>query len=594
MKVADTTQGYVQNRNSQRYSQQQPSQVSQPARQAPIQQQPMQQTAQQTQNPNQSAQGAQQPGATSRFAALRSRLQAARGASAQSAQGAQDPRRQSYAKLARLIAAQRQARGYRGREEVMQEYQLKLHKINVDVKISISESDFVPNYFISITNISTTTKIILEKIREEFISRVETSDLDLSDVSQKDLVREKFKTEISILLDKYFPGIPEDKKDMLISYLIEQNLGLGHIEILLSDESLEEIVVNNAREPVWVYHKKYGWLKTNIVLLKENKIRHYATMIGRDVNKEITILHPLLDAHLMTGDRVNATLTPISTKGNTITIRKFSKDPWTITKYLRMGTINYYTAALVWQLIQNEMSIIVIGGTGSGKTSMLNVVSNFFPPNHRVISIEDTRELTLPSNIHWVPLETRLPNPEGKGGVTMLDLVVNSLRMRPDRIVVGEIRRKAEAEVLMEAMHTGHSVYGTFHANTAQESLVRLTNEPINIAKPTLSSLGAFLVTNRDRRTGKRRVLQLAEITHEGDPHIIISYDAKTDTQVKREEQARIYETLEIYTGMTPQEIEADLNNKMAILKWLVKNNIDDIDQIGILMAKYYRGKLFR
>ncbi len=479
-------------------------------------------------------------------------------------------------------------------EEILEEYSLKVSKIIVNVKISIRESDFVPNYIVSITNISTTTKIILEKIREEFISTVDTSKVETGSSQQRDFIKEKFKTEITELLNKYFPGASDEKKDMLIGYLIEQHLGLGHLEILLADEKLEEIVVNNAKEPVWVYHKKEGWLKTNIILLKENKIRHYSTMIGRDVNKEITLLHPLLDAHLLTGDRVNATLNPISTKGNTITIRKFSKDPWTITKFLKAGTVNYYTAAIIWQLIQNELSIIVAGGTGSGKTSMLNVCANFFPPNHRILSIEDTRELTLPDNLHWVPLETRLPNPEGKGGVSMLDLLVNSLRMRPDRILVGEIRRKEEAQVLLEAMHTGHSVYGTFHANTADEALVRLTHDPINIAKPTLSSLGALLVQNRDRRTGKRRVLQLAEITQEGDPHIVVQYDAVKDTQLKKSLQKRIYETLNIFTGMTPKEVEDDLNKKVEILKWLVRNNVEDINQIGIIMAKYYRGKLFQ
>jgi flagellar protein FlaI len=478
-------------------------------------------------------------------------------------------------------------------EEVLDNYELKLHKMLVNIKVSMKETDFVPSYIISLTNISTTTKIILEKIREEFISSTGASNFELETKNSKGAVKEQFVKEISFLLNKYFPNASKETKDMLISYLIEQNLGLGHLEILLNDESLEEIVVNNAKDPVWVYHRKHGWLKTNIILLKENKIRHYATMIGRDVNKEITLLHPLLDAHLLSGDRVNATLTPISTKGNTITIRKFSKDPWTITKFLKAGTIDYYTASVVWQLIQNELSIIIAGGTGSGKTSMLNVISNFFPPNQRIISIEDTRELTLPENLHWVPMETRLANPEGKGGISMLDLLVNSLRMRPDRIAVGEIRRKEEAQVLLEAMHTGHSVYGTFHANTAEEAMVRLTNDPINIAKATLSSLGAFLVQNRDRRSGKRRVLQLAEINQEGDPHVFVRYDAKKDIQYKSEDQKRIYETLNVYTGMTPEEIENDLKEKVIILKWLVKNNIEDINQIGIVMAKYYRGNLF-
>jgi flagellar protein FlaI len=320
---------------------------------------------------------------------------------------------------------------------VIEEYFIKMNKILVSIKIIQRPEDSVPEYVISVANISTTTKIILEKIREDFVSKIRTKQIDLRDVAEKDAIKKKFQEEMSKLLDVYFPKANAEKKDMLMNYLVEQNLGLGNIEILLKDDKLEEIVVNNAKEPIWVYHKTYGWVKTNIVLLKESKIRHYATMIGRDVNKEITLLHPLLDAHLMTGDRVNATLSPISTKGNTLTIRKFRSDPWTITDFLNAGTLNIFTAAVIWQMIENEFSIIIAGGTGSGKTSMMNAIANFFPPNQRIISIEDTRELTLPNTLHWVPMETRLPNPEGKGGVTMLDLVVNSLRMRPDRIVVG-------------------------------------------------------------------------------------------------------------------------------------------------------------
>ena len=152
-----------------------------------------------------------------------------------------------------------------------------------------------------------------------------------------------------------------------------------------------------------------------------------------------------MDAHLKTGDRVNATLSPISSKGNTITIRKFAVRPWTITDFVKENTISYEAAALLWMAVQNELSIIIAGGTASGKTSMLNGIANFFPPNQRILSLEDTRELVLPKILHWVPLETRLPNPEGKGGITMFDLVVNSLRMRPDRVLVGEIRKRAEA-----------------------------------------------------------------------------------------------------------------------------------------------------
>ena len=398
------------------------------------------------------------------------------------------------------------------KEEIIDKYSINVNNIIVEIKIIAREDKPVAQYSASITNISDTTKLILEKIRQEFVTKVGIQEVEKVQNEDVENIKARFQHEIKRLIHKYFPRTDEKTTDMLVNYLIEENLGLGKIEILLKDPELEEIVVNNHTDPVWVYHRKHGWLETNVKIVTEARIRHYSTMIGRDVGKEITTLNPLMDAHLMTGDRVNATLQPISSKGNTITIRKFAADPWTITKFIKAGTISLEAAALVWLGVQNELSILVAGGTGSGKTSMLNVVSNFFPPNQRIISIEDTRELTLPSNLHWVPMETRLPNPEGKGGITMLDLLVNSLRMRPDRILVGEIRRKEEAQVLMEAMHTGHSVYATIHANNADEVVMRLTNPPIDIPKPMLTSLSLVLVQNRNRRTGKRRTLQIAEI----------------------------------------------------------------------------------
>jgi flagellar protein FlaI len=242
--------------------------------------------------------------------------------------------------------------------------------------------------------------------------------------------------------------------------------------------------------------------------------------------------------------------------------------------------------------MQNEVSLLIAGGTGSGKTSMLNVISSFIPPNQRVISIEDTRELQLPETMHWVPLETRMPNPEGKGGISMLDLVVNSLRMRPDRIIMGEIRRKAEAEVLFEAMHTGHSVYGTFHANNAEETVTRLTNPPIDISRLVLPALSGIVVQNRNRRSNKRRTLQFAEILPNGDINVVMQHDPQKDQMTKIGSFQVIPKVLKMYTGMSEEDMVKDLATKEAILKWMVKNNMNELSKIGLLMSKYYRGKL--
>ncbi len=475
-------------------------------------------------------------------------------------------------------------------EKIIDAYELNVNDIVVDVSIAVREEEPVPVYTISITNISDTTKIILEKIRDEFVAEGTKA---LSEEETLSDVQEQFKEKILKLLAKYFPNADRKTMDMLINYILQQNIGLGNLDILLKDTNLEEVAVNSAKEPVWVYHRRYGWLKTNVLVPSESRIRHYSTIIGRDVGKEITILNPLMDAHLKTGDRVNATLAPISSRGNTITIRKFAVKPWTITDFIIEKTISYEGAALLWMAVQNELSVIVSGGTASGKTSMLNVISNFFPPNQRIISVEDTRELVLPKILHWVPMETRLSNPEGKGGIEMLDLITNSLRMRPDRIIVGEIRRKKEAEVLFEAMHTGHSVYGTLHANNAKETINRLTNPPIDLPKQILSALSLIIVQHINRRTGRRRTLQIAEILPNGDSRVLMQLNPIRDTLDIVNEPLAIIETLNLYTGLSKSEIYADIESKISILKWMVSRNISDVNKIGLIMSKYYRNKPF-
>ena len=477
-------------------------------------------------------------------------------------------------------------------KKIIDSYELTVNDIIINISIFSDDDEPVPVYNISITNISETTKIILEKIREEFVSQ-ETKALE-EDSLETSTIHQQFKKGIMVLLKKYFPNANKQTMDMLINYILQQNIGLGNIEILLKDKNLEEVVVNSAHEPIWIYHRKYGWLKTNITIPNESRIRYYSTIIGRDVGKEITVLNPLMDAHLKTGDRVNSTLSPISSEGNTITIRKFAVRPWTITDFIKENTITYEAAALIWMAVQNELSIIITGGTASGKTSMLNAVANFFPPNQRILSLEDTRELMLPNILHWVPLETRLPNPEGKGGITMLDLVVNSLRMRPDRILVGEIRRKAEAEVLFEAMHTGHSVYGTLHANNVRETINRLTQPPINLPKQILSALSLIVVQHINRRNGKRRTLQIGEVTYSGDAKPVMQHNAVKDTLEKINEPTTIFETLNLYTGLTKEDIQKDISEKIDILKWVVQNNITDINKIGLIMSKYYRKQSFK
>lgn len=477
------------------------------------------------------------------------------------------------------------------KKKEIERYEYITKKIPVIITISNVEGEFVPLYEVSISSIGGTTEIILEKIRQELIKQVNLGIVEITDNKKSSVVEDKFKETIKMLVDKYFPDVDEQTMEFLVSYLIMRSLGMGNVEILMDDKNLEEVVVNSAAEPVWCFHKRHGWLKTNIWLKDEEQTRHYATMIGRKVGRQITVLEPLLDAHLNEGDRVNATLMPISTAGNTITLRKFSRDPITITHFLRFKTFSYEAASLIWLAMHYELSALIAGGTASGKTSVLNVLGALFPPNQRIISIEDTREIRLPKHLHWLPMSTRLPNAEGKGQVSMEDLLVNALRQRPDRILVGEVRRQREAETLFEAIHTGHSCYATFHANNAEETVRRLTNPPINVPTTMLPAISMIIMQFRNRRTGTRRTFQIAEITEEGEANVLRQYDAKKDILVDKNKSRSLISTLQLYTGNTEAEIKGEMKEKESVLRYLVEQNIDTVDGVGRVMAEYYTNK---
>ena len=475
--------------------------------------------------------------------------------------------------------------------KLIDSYEYKAKNVPIIVTVTKRKGEFVPIYEMSISSISKTTEFMLERIRQELIKAVNLEMVDLTDIKKTKMIESQFEETISDLINKYFPDLDEETKGFLTSYLLTKSLGLGMIEFLMNDHQLEEVVVNDATEPIWVYHRKHGWLKTNVFVRDEEQTRHYASIIGRKVGRQITVLEPLLDAHLEEGDRVNATLMPISTYGNTLTFRKFARDPWTITKLIQTRTISVEAAAIIWMAMQYEMSAIISGGTASGKTSALNCLADFFPPNQRIISIEDTREIRLPKFLHWVPMNTRLANAEGKGEISMEDLLVNSLRMRPDRIIVGEVRRKREAETLFEAIHTGHSVYATFHANNAEQTIDRLTNPPIDVPKILLPAISLIIVQFRNRRTGMRRTFQIAEILDDSTSNTLMIYDQKKDCLVKKNSSKSLFKTLKLFTGMSDSEMKRDLKDKEKVLHYLVKNNITDVDAVGEIIAEYYTEK---
>jgi flagellar protein FlaI len=478
--------------------------------------------------------------------------------------------------------------------KILAKYAIVSEGVPAEVVISQKDEEYINSYEITHVHVREPTRVVLDYLKEKIIESVDIKISEILDPREAERVRERVIAKAHEFLEKELTGLGRDEEKVLVGKLIQEMMGLGEIELLLADENLEEIVVNSSAEPVCVYHKKFGWLKTNIFIQSEEQIHNYAAIIGRKIGKQITNLNPLMDAHLLSGDRANATLFPISTKGNTITIRKFAREPWTIINYIDPAyrTMDVTSAALFWLALEYEINVLVGGGTASGKTSFLNTILVFTPPNQRIVSVEDTRELLLPNFLNWTPLTTRSPNPEGKGEITMLDLMVNSLRMRPDRIVLGEIRRQREAEVLFEAMHTGHAVYSTLHADEAWQVRNRLISPPISLPEQMLSSLQLIAVMYRQRRTGIRRLFEIAEVMPQEDKvsvNVVARWNPREDKLEKVGEYVRLINDLTLHTGMTMREIEDDLKEKEQILEYMHKHKVDKVNPVGKIVAWYYR-----
>ncbi len=473
--------------------------------------------------------------------------------------------------------------------EIIDKYNIKFENTQIPVIIYMREGDFVKTYEVGILDTGKYTNYIIEKIKEDLLREGIFENLE-ENYSYENL-KKAYIQKVAGLLKFYFPMLDTEIKDKLITYIVQKSLDLGFVDILIADSGIEEITINGPDSDVMIYHRKYGWLKTNLKFLSDDEIKNIASRVAMENKKFFSNLNPLLDAHLRGGHRVNATLDAISTKGSSMTIRRFSDKPWTVSDLINSKTSSSIDLAFIWIAMENELSIIVAGGTGSGKTSFLNAISTFIPANQRIVSVEDTREIRLPNYTQWVPMEARQANQEGRGEVSMLDLIVNSLRMRPDRIIIGEIRKKKEAEVLFEAMRTGHSVYGTFHANTANETILRLSSSPIEIPKFTLSALGLIVVQHRDRKLGQRVTLQVAEINEKGDENVILQFNPKTQKHFMKNKPIHLIKKLEEFNGIDEKEFYREIKNRATVLMYLAKFRIDDIDKVGEIINMYYTDK---
>jgi len=488
----------------------------------------------------------------------------------------------------------------REREKVLDSYVLTIENLNADVEIFNAKGDFEPTYMLSPPDIGGGSSWFLEYVSKQIPGLLKiVEDEERVGLKASDYMKKQLTERVRELIKDFMKNEDDEKKEMLSNILIHQLIGFGALDFLISDDYLEEIVIQGVKNPITVYHRKYAWMKTNIMVADMGYVNNVAEKIGRNIGRVITVTDPVLDAYMPSGERVSAILYPIAAQGNTITMRKFRKNPWTIIHLIspEYRTLNKEVAALLWICIQYELNILIAGGTASGKTSFLNSLCQFLSVTQHVITIEEIEELTLPKYFkwNWVPLVERKPI-GGKGAVSLSDLLVTSLRMRPDRIIIGEVRRPKEAEVLFEAMHTGHSAYGTIHADNAYQVYRRMVGPPFEIPPLDLEALHLLVVQRRDRRTGLRRTYEVAEVQtpetfkeQEFSMSILYRWDSEKDEIVSLNKPRRIYDELYFHAGMSVKEINKDLKEKMEILDWMLKNEINYVDDVGKVVSVYYK-----
>ena len=323
--------------------------------------------------------------------------------------------------------------------------------------------------------------------------------------------------ELNAIIEDSSTPLTSEERRRIIREVEDDVLGLGPLEALLSDDTITEIMVNG---PDTIYVEQKGKLTRSPVRFDdEAHLRRVIDRIVSKVGRRIDESSPLVDARLMDGSRVNAIIPPLAVNGSTLTIRKFSKDALGVNDLIGFGTMTPDMADLLRACVQARLNILVSGGTGTGKTTLLNVLSSFIPSNERIITIEDAVELQLQQD-HLVRLESRPANVEGRGEVTIRDLVKNSLRMRPDRIVVGECRG-AEALDMLQAMNTGHDgSLSTVHANAPRDAIARLEtlvlmagmDLPLRAIREQITSAVDLIVQIQRLRDGTRRVVAVTEV----------------------------------------------------------------------------------
>ncbi|MBX4211890.1 type II/IV secretion system ATPase subunit [Candidatus Pacearchaeota archaeon] len=398
-----------------------------------------------------------------------------------------------------------------------------------------------------------------------------------------------------LLIEELNMHMSAETYSKLFYYLFRDFIGLNEIDPILRDYFIEDIECNGIDTPVYLIHRVYRNMRTNIVFRDIEKLASFVEKLAQRCGRYVSYAQPLLDGTLPDGSRVNATYTKdVTSRGPTFTIRKFTKVPWTPTQLIAFNTMSPEMLAYFWILLQYKASILIAGGTASGKTTLLNALAFFIPPEARVVSIEDTREINLPRE-NWLPAVARTSIGVGKvGEVDLFALLKSSFRQNPDYLIVGEVRGK-EAFVLFQGMASGHASLSTMHADSVDTLIRRLQTPPINLSPTLVNSLDCVAIATHavSRQQETRRVREIVEILNvEKDGTALVNtpfiWNPNQDVFYFKK-QSKVLEKIAARRGIPLEKLQKEFLTRAKLLYELYKNRIFGFDEIGKIINDYYK-----
>jgi len=438
-----------------------------------------------------------------------------------------------------------------------------------------------------------------EQYREEIIAAMRNM-VNFEEVIEKnkDNLLEYIHQRFKILAIELGMNIPYESYKKIYYYLARDFIGFNETDPLLRDYFVEDIECNGAITPVYIVHRIYRNIKTNLVFRDIVRLESFVEKLAQRCGKYISYAKPILDGSLPDGSRVNATYTKdITSKGPTFTIRKFTKEPWTPPQLVAFKTLSPEILAYMWLLVQYKMNFLITGGTSSGKTTLLNAIAFFIPPEARVVSIEDTRELNLPRE-NWLPSVVRsATGVEGLGEIDLFTLLRASFRQNPDYVIVGEVRGK-EASVLFQGMASGHSSISTIHADSIDTVIKRLETPPIELSPSLLNVLDAVCVmthaiVNKQETRKLKEVVEIINVNPEG---VAITNTPfvwnPADDKFYFKRNSKIFEKIRTRYGLDAETLEIEFRRRTQLIYKLYQSKTFDFEKVQDIINEYYKKPL--